>query len=78
MPKTTTHILIECNFVEVVWNIVVAKFALPNYGCLGSAGSSRDLVTKITVRGSKKEKRKNLGILATFWWIIWKEWNKSL
>jgi hypothetical protein len=45
---------------------VAAKFALPNYGHLGSTGSPRDWVTKITATGSKKEKRRNLDILATF------------
>jgi hypothetical protein len=78
MEETTAHLLTHCNFSEAAWNRVVGLFQLPIYEAFSSAQSPFDWVRLITSTGSKKDKRRNLGILAIFWWTIWKERNRRI
>jgi hypothetical protein len=70
MEETTTHLLTCCNFSEATWNRVAGLFQLPTYEAFSDARSPSDWVTLISSSGSKRGKRRNLVILAIFWWVI--------
>jgi hypothetical protein len=57
---------------------VASKFNLPSFNSLSLAGGPLEWVSQILKVSPKREKRKNLGILVTFWWMIWKERNKRI
>jgi hypothetical protein len=78
MFETTNYILLECNFTEAVWNIVAHKFDLPGYGALIHSEGPLGWIQQIAGSGIKRQKRRNLGILFTFWWMVWKERNKRI
>jgi hypothetical protein len=78
MFETTNHILLECNFTEAVWNIVAGKFGLPGFGSLDHSEGPLGWMQQIGRVGSKREKRRKLGILLTFWWMVWKERNRRI
>jgi hypothetical protein len=77
MNETTPHILIECNYTEAVWNLVVDKIDLPMYSNLSVSDNPMDWVQSLVRTGSKRDRKKNLGVLITFWWLIWKERNRE-
>jgi hypothetical protein len=66
MEETTPHLLTNCNFTEAVWNIIAPKFGLPDYGIMGALGGPLEWMNFLLRSGSKKEKRKKVGILFTF------------
>jgi hypothetical protein len=78
MEETTPHLLTNCNFTKAVWNIIAPKFGLPHYGIMGALGGPLEWMNFLLKSGSKKEKRKKVGILFTFWWLIWKERNRRI
>jgi hypothetical protein len=78
MDETTPHILTQCNFTEAVWNIIASKFGLPHFMVMSSAGGPIEWMHLLTASGSKKEKKRKMGTLFTFWWLIWKERNKRI
>jgi hypothetical protein len=78
MNETTSHLLTECNYTEAAWNLVASKFALQDYNSLRYAGGPTEWVNQIRRSGSKEEKRKKMGVLSTFWWMIWKERNNRI
>jgi hypothetical protein len=77
MNETTTHLLTGCNYTEATWNLVASKFALQDNSLI-AAGGPFEWVKQIRRSGSKEEKRKKMGILTTFWWMIWKERNNRI
>jgi hypothetical protein len=42
---------------------------------MAAAGGPKQWISLLLQAGSKEEKKRNLGILLTFWWTIWKERN---
>jgi hypothetical protein len=72
------YLLTKCNYTGAVWNLVAAKFHLPTFTSFSTDGSPLDWMRQILKSGSKRVKRKNLSILATFWWMILKERNKRI
>jgi hypothetical protein len=78
MSETTKHILVECNFTEAVWNIVAGKFALPGYDALNHSEGPLGWIQQIASSGTTRQKRKNLDIMFTFWWMVWKERNRRI
>jgi hypothetical protein len=58
--------------------MIAGKFNLPAYTDFSSTSLPSDWVTNITSTSSVEDKRRNLGILATFWWMVWKERNKRI
>jgi hypothetical protein len=77
LHKTTEHLLTQCNFAEAAWNITASQFGLPPSSVMAAARGPKQWISFLLQAGSK-EKKKNLGILLTFWWIIWKERNKRI
>jgi hypothetical protein len=74
--ETTVHLLTECNFTEVVWNLTAPSFSLLGYNQM--SGGPLQWVKCMLQSGSKKEKRRKLGVMFTIWWMIRKERNNSL
>jgi hypothetical protein len=68
----------KCKFLEVAWNMIAGKFNLPAYVDFSLTSSPSDWVRNITSTCFVEDKRRNLGILATFWWMVWKERNKRI
>jgi hypothetical protein len=62
----------QCNFREATWNLVATRFALLDYNTMSATGGPVYWVRKIISEGSKREKKRKLGILCTFWWMILK------
>jgi hypothetical protein len=76
--NTTNHTLLEFNFTKAVWNIVAGKFAFPVYGALNHSKGLLGWIQQIASSGSRRQKRRNLGIFFTFWWMVWKERNMRI
>jgi hypothetical protein len=76
--ETTAHLLTRCNNSEATWNLVANSFNLPNYDIFSADHSPSAWVKTMKRAGSKRDKRRNLGILAMFWWTIWKEGNRRI
>jgi hypothetical protein len=66
----TEHLLIHCDYTEATWNIIAPVFQLPLYGQLPSDAKPNDRISFFMSFGSRKDKRKKLEILFTFWWMI--------
>jgi hypothetical protein len=66
--ETTEHLLTNCNFTEAAWNQVASNFALPSYNdMLGTGGGGGvQWILKLISGGSKKEKKRKLGMLCIF------------
>jgi hypothetical protein len=77
LNETIRHLLTECNYTKAAWNLVAAKFNLPGYTNLMLVGNTVRWVREITRSGSRREKKLKLGILITFWWMVWKERNRN-
>jgi hypothetical protein len=45
---------------------------------MSHTGGPVQWVKYLLLYGSKKEKKKKLGILFTFWWLIWRERNNRI
>jgi hypothetical protein len=67
--ETTSHLLTQCNYTEATWNLVALSLTCQALTCW----EPQEVILNT---GSRKEKRKNLGILFTFWWLLWKERNQ--
>jgi hypothetical protein len=78
MEETTSHLLTECNFTEATWNLSAGTFDLPSYQTMVATGGPEQWLNHLQKMGSKETRRKNTGILITFWWFIWKERNKRI
>jgi hypothetical protein len=78
MNETTVHLLTECNYTEATWNLVAARFNLPGYDFFGSSHGPLQWVHQLQTVGSKADKKRNLGILCAFWWMVWKERNRRI
>jgi hypothetical protein len=76
-PEPAKHLLIDCNFAEVVWNSLGPQNNMPNYIDLSGQGLA-NWVRSLIFAGSKREKRRKLGFLFTFWWNLWKEQNRRI
>jgi hypothetical protein len=78
LHETTEHILTQCNYTEATWDLIASRFSLPDYSHLSAQGGLIQWVNHLVSGGTKKEKKKRLGILFTFWWMIWKERNRRI
>jgi hypothetical protein len=78
MNEMTSHLLIQCNYTEAVWNLVAGYFNLPNYSLMGMEGGPKGWVQAIRRTGDKNEKKRKLGVLLSFWWMLWKERNQRI
>jgi hypothetical protein len=78
LPESTDHHLTQCNYTEAVWNSIANKFRLPSFIVLSGAGGPKQWVRSLLAAGPKKEKKRKLGVLFTFWWLIWKERNSRI
>jgi hypothetical protein len=76
--ETTKHLLVDCNYAEVVWNLIAAALSLPNYATMAAAGGLDAWVQVLSKIGSKKDRKTNIGVLCIFWWILWKERNNRI
>jgi hypothetical protein len=72
MTETTEHLLTQCNYVEVVWNLVAPQVGFRSYNQMLSLGGPVSWVTFLAKHGSKEDQKRNLGVLFLFWWLIWK------
>jgi hypothetical protein len=66
MHKTTDHLLVDCNYTEAVWNYVSAAVQLPSYSFMSAARGPNQWVEMLNRLGSKKEKKKRVGMLCIF------------
>jgi hypothetical protein len=78
LQETTEHILTKCNYAEALWNSIAGDFNLPGFDLLNQWGRPVDWVHHLVQNNSKKDRRKALGILFTFWWQLWKEKNRRV
>jgi hypothetical protein len=76
--ETTEHLLTECNYTEAVWNLIALRFGVPDYISMAAAGGPVQWVKCLLKLGSKKEKKRKLGILFICWWMLWKERNRRI
>jgi hypothetical protein len=74
--RVRRHIVLHCNYTQAAWNLTVDNFNLPLYGEMAAA--EKRLIGSNTLNQGKKEKKRKLGILFTFWWMIWKERNRRI
>jgi hypothetical protein len=78
LSESTEHLLTQCNYAEAVWNITADKFRIPFFTVLSGAGGPKQWVQSLLDAGTKKEKKRKLGVLFTFWWLTWKERNNRI
>jgi hypothetical protein len=76
--ETAEHLLTRCNYTEALWNAFSSRLGLPRYDILPAEGGPREWVRCLLTMGNKRERKKNLGYLFTFWWHIWKERNHRI
>jgi hypothetical protein len=63
LNETSFHLFTECNYTEAAWNLTANKFHLPDYGSMISSGGPLHWADLLLQSGSRKKKRKKLGIL---------------
>jgi hypothetical protein len=63
LHETTKHLLVDCNYTEAVWNLVVAALSLPNYASMTAAGGPNHWIHVLSKLGSKQARKKNVGVL---------------
>jgi hypothetical protein len=76
--ETAEHLLCAYNYTEALWCSIANRFSLPDYTLMTSRGNPVEWVRFLSSQGDKQHKRKQLGILSTFWWNIWKERNRRI
>jgi hypothetical protein len=76
--EATEHLPTHCNFIEAAWNLVAARFTLPDCNAMSATRGFVHWIKKLISEGSKKDKKRKLGMLCTFWWLIWKDQNKRV
>jgi hypothetical protein len=64
--------------MEAVWNFSAQQLGLPSYDVIVVEGGPIAWVRCLLKYGSRKEKRKKIGMLFTFWWFIWKARNNKI
>jgi hypothetical protein len=57
---------------------VATRFAMTGYAALNHSEGPAGWLRQIAALGDKRQKRRNIGILCTFWWMIWKERNHRM
>jgi hypothetical protein len=62
--------------MEIVWNLTTPHFGLPDYSNM--SGGALNWVKCLLQSGSKKEKRRKMGVMFTVWWMILKERNNKV
>jgi 6-phosphogluconolactonase (cycloisomerase 2 family) len=78
IQKPLSIFLTQCNYTEVVWNIVSNHHNLPTFVSMSPNRDHVHCVNYMTQTTSRSERRKKLGILFYFWWQVWKERNKRV
>jgi hypothetical protein len=78
MHETTEHLLIKCNYIEAVWNLIAPTLHLKDYSLMIQSGGPKNWVNELLHSGSSKTKKINLGALFSFWWMIWREQNRRI
>jgi hypothetical protein len=78
LPESCDHLLTECNFMEEVWDLVAQSFQVHPAIAPFHKGSIIDWILAISRTGSKKEQRRNVGIMFFCWWFVWKERNQCV
>jgi hypothetical protein len=78
MLETTNHLLLHCSYTEAVWNIVALSYSLSNYEALGQSEDPGEWLQKIAASRDRRERKQMIGILLTFWWMVWKERNRRI
>lgn len=76
--ETTAHITTECDFTKETWTKIAAGCNMPGYSEMAVSKNPADWVRIAISVGNKKEKKRRLGILFSFWWHIWKERNRRI
>jgi hypothetical protein len=64
--------------IMLYWNSVAAKFQLPDYSLMRLQEGPQGWVSFLSRTGNKKERRRKLGVLFTFWCWNWKERNRRV
>jgi hypothetical protein len=70
LHETTPHILTQCNYTEAAWNLVAPHLGLPSYGDMITLGGPVQWVKGLMTYASRKDKKKRVGPLLSFWWWI--------
>lgn len=76
--ETNDHLFSACNFSEATWRTVVSDLQLPPECQAYHPHGTKSWVEFITKGKNKKDKKKILGALFTFWWQIWLERNSRI
>jgi hypothetical protein len=74
-------LLARCNYTEAIWNLIANLFNLHGYSQIslsgGGGGASQGIeAPPFKGKGTRENKRGEMGILLDFWWAIWKERNR--
>jgi hypothetical protein len=64
--------------VEAVWNLVKPRFGLQSYSQMMNERGMAGWVKLRLKSKPKKERKRRLGDLFSFWWWIWKEQNSRI
>jgi hypothetical protein len=75
LHETTDHLLVQCSYSEVVWNLIAFQFGLQDFSHMSGLRISAEWYKMQLTFKPKKERQRRLGILFTSWWLIWKERN---
>jgi hypothetical protein len=57
---------------------VATRFAMPGCAALNHSEGPVGWLQYIAASGDKRQKRRNVGILCTFSWMVWKERNRRI
>jgi hypothetical protein len=56
MSETTDHLLVQCNYVEAVWNMFASPWGLRNYDYMRSLGGPVNWVRNLIPRKRRKKR----------------------
>jgi hypothetical protein len=73
--KTTKHLLLKCNYIEALWDVICQKYELPPYPAMAMQGGPECWMEFLWRSAPVRTRRNKLGILFIFWWHVWKEIN---
>jgi hypothetical protein len=57
---------------------VAPKFGLLGYDAISHTSNPKGWIRVLVGSGSAVDKKVKLGILITFWWLVWKERNRRI